>query len=355
MAEEFEDIAVAETAMEPAAGPATALDVGAVSVDIPAGTSADPVQADEKVFSANPDIGNAEDYNRQQVAEENGMALGNGGVDGRIISEAGRQKAEADKDEKREAAAEYIQQSAARNDFMNKDHDFGGVKMSGHDLDKLMNFYANNPQMMDQLRDRMTKSGMPKDKADKGVKEFQEYMDLKKKEKEGQLTEQDQQRLRELQKSETLKVAQDHAAQLAIDNGLKLSANATHQVEIMRLTTAVNETSSALKEQTEAQKAVASFKSLDDFSDKNTLTLMPPDKTVQKSVPFVAASARDELPQTIALTETFTNTNTRQMAAVANIPSMPSLDESTQIALSSANTNTTAIQKAQSGLVVASL
>lgn len=216
--------------MEPAAGPATALDVGAVSVDIPAGTSADPVQADEKVFSANPDIGNAEDYNRQQVAEENGMALGNGGVDGRIISEAGRQKAEADKDEKREAAAEYIQQSAARNDFMNKDHDFGGVKMSGHDLDKLMNFYANNPQMMDQLRDRMTKSGMSKEKADKGVKELQEYMDLKKKEKEGKLTEQDQQRLRELQKSEEFKKVAEEAVQYAQERGVQI----TPKMEVAR-------------------------------------------------------------------------------------------------------------------------
>ena len=208
MSDDLEDVSVVETVeTTPSAEPAP------IAVDIPLETSGEPVHADEQVFIPSTKIGTAEDYNRQQVAEESGMALANGGVDGRTVSEAGRQKSAAAAEDEKDRKLEAIK--ASQKDWLDKpDHDFGGIKMSGHDLAKMIDFISN-PQMQDKLRERLGKSGVPKDKIDKGMKELNEYIDLKKKEQEGgKLSEEQQRRLKELEKSEEFRVVAQTANEL---------------------------------------------------------------------------------------------------------------------------------------------
>ena len=101
------------------------------------------------------------------------------------LTQQGRDAKEAAHEDRKaqilEAQAQQETEAKRREEWLEREHEFAGMRMSGYDLDKLMNFYANNPQMQDQLKNRLVKSGMSKDKIDKGMKEFQEFMDLKKK------------------------------------------------------------------------------------------------------------------------------------------------------------------------------
>ena len=105
---------------------------------------------------------------------------------------------------------------------MERDHDFGGIKMSGHDLAKMIDFISD-PEKQKALRERLGKTNMPKEKIDKGMKELNEYIELKKKEQEGgKLSEEQQRRLKELEKSEEFRVVAQEAGRLALDSGLKV-------------------------------------------------------------------------------------------------------------------------------------
>jgi hypothetical protein len=208
VSDDLEDVSVVETVDNtPSAEPAP------VAVEPVVETSSETVHADEQVFVPSTKIGTAEDYTRQQVAEENGTALGNGNGDGRTLTEAGRHAKAAAAEEEKDRKLDAIK--ASQKDWLDKpDHDFGGIKMSGHDLARMIDFISN-PQMQDKLRERLGKTGMPKDKVDKGMKELNEYIELKKKEQEGQkLTEEQQRRLKELEKSEEFRVVAQAANEL---------------------------------------------------------------------------------------------------------------------------------------------
>jgi hypothetical protein len=174
VSDELEDVSVVETVeTTPSAEPVP------VPVDIPVETSSEPVHADEQVFTPSTRIGTAEDANRQQVAAENGAIHGNGDVDGRTVTEAGRQAKAADQEEKKEAFSRAQEHAEAlRKEWMERDHDFGGIKMSGHDLAKMIDFISD-PEKQKVLRERLGKTGMPKEKVDKGMKELNEYIELK--------------------------------------------------------------------------------------------------------------------------------------------------------------------------------
>lgn len=212
MTDDFENGAAVET-------PELELPSGELALDEKVVTP-EPAVLDERVFTPSTGIPNAEGYNRQQIAEETGMALGNGGVDGRTVTEVGRQvKANAEEEKKSQFFEAQQQAEAMRKEWMEKDHDFGGMKMSGHDLAKMLDFISN-PQMQDKLRDRLGKSGVPKEKIDKGMKELNEYIDLKKKEQEGKLTPQELARLKEINESKEFKVVAQEVARQAKENGL---------------------------------------------------------------------------------------------------------------------------------------
>ena len=213
MSDDFEDVSVVETTVEPVAG---ATEPVAAPVDTPTEGTPSDISSDERVLQdTSGNDKTYEDYAKRQAAQEQGHTI-DAPDNGRApITEAGRQKKTDAEEEKKSQFFEAQQQAEARRkDFLEKDHDFGGIKMSGHDLAKMIDFISN-PQMQDKLRERLGKSGMPKEKIDKGMKELNEYIELKKKEQEGQkLTEEQQRRLKELEKSEEFRVVAQTANEL---------------------------------------------------------------------------------------------------------------------------------------------
>lgn len=229
MSDEFEDISVAET--EP-------MEIASVE---PAMTSAvaEALPAEVEATQINLDPADEALKNNSQQAYTETYAPDRLNEGATPITASAIAAREEEKEAKRNEAFEHhqaqLKQVEARNEFLNKDHDFGGMKMSGADLEKLMNFISN-PQMQDKLRERLGKSGMPKEKIDKGMKELNEYIELKKKEQEGKLSEEDQRRLREINKSEDFKATAQALAELARDNGVELEANKTKDVMIVNTT-----------------------------------------------------------------------------------------------------------------------
>ncbi|OFW87002.1 MAG: hypothetical protein A3J37_08915 [Alphaproteobacteria bacterium RIFCSPHIGHO2_12_FULL_45_9] len=218
MSDEFEDISVAET--EP-------MEIASVE---PAMTSAvaEALPAEVEATQINLDPADEALKNNSQQAYTETYAPDRLNEGATPITASAIAAREEEKEAKRNEAFEHhqaqLKQVEARNEFLNKDHDFGGMKMSGADLEKLMNFISN-PQMQDKLRERLGKSGMPKEKIDKGMKELNEYIELKKKEQEGKLSEEDQRRLREINKSEEFKATSQALAEQAKDYGIELSGN----------------------------------------------------------------------------------------------------------------------------------
>lgn len=219
MSEEFEDVAVVETAPVESAAP---VDTGVAYV---------PEALPSEVEATELNLNSADDVlknNDQQVYNEinapDRVSESAAPITAQAVAAKEEKKAE-ERSQSFEAYEEQLKQSAARKEFMNKDHDFGGMKMSGADLNKLIDFYQGNPQMLDKLKDKMVKSGMSKDKADKGVKELQEYMDLKKKEKDGALTAEQEMRLKDINKSAEFKVVAQEATQFSQENGIQLTQN----------------------------------------------------------------------------------------------------------------------------------
>lgn len=197
MVDEIEDIPVATTdTAELGAESAPVVDTSSETPAEVAATQVNLAPADEGL-KQNAQQKYEEQYNPESVVES-GIAP---------LTEAGRAAKENAKEKKQADFADHMQQmdaerQARRKDWLEQDHDFGGTKMSGHDLAKLLDFISN-PQMQDKLRERLGKSGMPKEKIDKGMKELNEYIDLKKKEQDGQkLTDEQYRRLKELEKSE---------------------------------------------------------------------------------------------------------------------------------------------------------
>jgi hypothetical protein len=228
VSDDLEDVSVVETTVEPVAGSTEPV---ATPADTPTEGTPSDISSDERVLQdTSGNDKTYEDYAKRQAAQEQGHTI-DAPDNGRApITEAGRQKKTDAEEEKKSQFFEAQQQAEARRkDFLEKDHDFGGIKMSGHDLAKIIDFISD-PEKQKVLRERLGKSGMPKEKIDKGMKELNEYIELKKKEQEGQkLTEEQQRRLKELEKSEEFKAVAAAAAQQVRENGIELSGNKTKE------------------------------------------------------------------------------------------------------------------------------
>lgn len=275
-----------------------------------AGQGGEP-SSDAQVFSSDPGIETAEGESAKQVAEENGTALGKGGGDdGRIVTAAGRERREEAKENKREEADRYREAESARRDaWLNKpDHDFGGIRMSGHDLDKLINFYSANPEILGRLQSRLSKNNDP-EKVKKGVKEFEEALALEKKKSQGkQLTPEEQARYLEIQKSQEFKLVAQEAAIFAQSYGIKINAKMAEaraeiaaavsdaEVNVMKV---AEVTQKVLAEQSNAKK-VETLKAEEDdgmvaLGDVESVPVatIPAPASAAPRAPYVEASARD--------------------------------------------------------------
>lgn len=242
---------------------------------------------DAQVFSPDPGVETAQREREKQVAEENGAALGKGGGDdGRIVTAAGRERREEAKENKREEADRYREAESARRDaWLNKpDHDFGGIRMSGHDLARMIDFIGD-PEKQKELRSRLTgKYPKDKEKIDKGMKELNEYIELKKKEQDGKkLTEEEQHRLRQIQSSQEFRVVAQEAVNYVDKKGLDATVKHNQDMadKIRNLQGVSNGTVTAIREKIQEEEAS------------------------QNRVSYVAASARDDLPKTVGLTSVY--------------------------------------------------
>jgi hypothetical protein len=350
VSDDFKDVSVDETAVEQSVTGAEPVQVEEPVEAAEAEPSPEPVHDDERVFTSSTNIPDAEAYNRQQIAEENGIALGNGGVDGRTVTQAGHAaKAEAAKDRQSDLI-EHLEQSERRKDWLERDHDFGGTKMSGHDLAKMIDFISN-PHMQDKLRDRLGKSGVPKEKIDKGMKELNEYIDLKKKEQDGgKLSEEQHRRLKEIEKSEEFKVVAKEAERLASERGVQFSKEHTEEMIKTRTATELDESNNlqAVKDM-QAQHG-----SLTSKQYKETAVALGEPEPPTKPIAYVAASARDELPSTVVLKDKFSaNANPVPTAAMSE-PHL-ALGGNEPVSLAATANNNVMVAKAQSTTVVASL
>lgn len=217
------------------------------------------------------------------------------------ITAAGHAAKEAEQEEKKADAhahfAEQEKHAAARREWMEREHDFGGQKMSGHDLTKLLDFISN-PAMQDKLRERLGKSGMPKEKIDKGMKELQEFADLKKKEKEGELSEDQKRRLREIEKSEEFKVTAQQAVNSVDQQALGINVK-TNQVSAKSASSLGGESSS----------------NVDDLVEKRIEAAVSSDQPKSQGVvSWSVASSRADLPKTVELTGLYNDKSSGQQA-----------------------------------------
>lgn len=237
MSDEFEDISVVETESVDfvSAEPAVAAPVAAYV----------PERVSSEVEATQINLDPADDAlknNAQQVYNE---LMGRISDSGPAISLAAIAARDKEKEEQRndsfEYAQEQIKRTEARQEWLNSDHDFGGVKMSGADLDKLINFYNNNPQVLDQLKNRMTKSGMSKEKADKVAKDFDESMKIQDKESKGiELTDEEKRRKLELSKDKDVQYAAQQYIKIAQE--AKIDLEFSRNESIVKAQSAVIET-----------------------------------------------------------------------------------------------------------------
>lgn len=143
----------------------------------------------------------------------------------RARDEAAKAKAEkqADLAEAQEQAAEERREAKEAEDRAFQDF------LNSADFEKLTAYYAGNPDMLDKVRDRLVDKGTSPSKAEKGAKEFQEFIDLKKKEKEGTLTPKDQERLTQIKKSEEFKLVTQAVVAWAQNEGLEINITSSQK------------------------------------------------------------------------------------------------------------------------------
>lgn len=234
MSDEFQDIAVADATASAELAPSD--DVASID---PATYVPETKPSNEEAIEINLKPGDNTLINnlQQEYNENNAPDRLNDGI--ALLTGKALAAREEEKEAKKSDAIQFFEdqqkRAEAHREFMSKEHEFGDMKMSGADLTKLMNFISN-PAMQEKLRDRLGKSGVPKDKIDKGMKELNEYIELKKKEDEGKLTAQEQARLKEINESKEFKQVARAVEQQARDNGVELTSNKTQIVTLARTT-----------------------------------------------------------------------------------------------------------------------
>jgi hypothetical protein len=183
------------------------------------------LSSDEKALAGSGRIGTALEESGENAAEAAGHRITNETTHNpnSVAIAKAEEKKQEEKEGQQGALLDAIQ--AKHKEWLDRDHEFGGMKLSGHDLERMMNFISN-PDMQTKLRERLGKSGQPKDKIDKGMKELNEFIDLKKKEKEGSLTPEEMHRLKMIQQSEEFKVVAEASVHMAQSNGLKVEVKA---------------------------------------------------------------------------------------------------------------------------------
>jgi len=100
-------------------------------------------------------------------------------------------------------------------------HNFGGMKISGEDLQKIFDF-LKDPANRAKIEEKMKQDGASEETIKKGREEMDEYIRLKELQKKRDLTKAEQERLRQIEESEAFKKYAQSTAEMAQNNGIKL-------------------------------------------------------------------------------------------------------------------------------------
>lgn len=89
--------------------------------------------------------------------------------------------------------------------WLTMEHDFGGTKLTGAELERMFKF-LEDPENRKKIEDDLRDAGVDDDTIDEGSKLMNEYVRLKRLQKKRKLTEEEQKRLDEINRSEAFRI-----------------------------------------------------------------------------------------------------------------------------------------------------
>lgn len=210
--------------------------------------------------------------------------------------------------ERAEALAEHFERMEAmqerQREWMERDHQVGGMHMSGRDLEGFLRVMGD-PKKREQIAQKLREQGMSDNDVKKAEKEAQEFSRLKQLEKTRDLTDEEKKRLEEINNS---KEFQKFSETYAKENGITYS----------------NQSNKHLEQSTKSAAANVSENGSLSFSNSTTLSEeqeREAQKTITEARGFVtSASIKDVSPKlasTPELTAAFTQSNVVQLASKA--------------------------------------
>lgn len=226
----------------------------------------------------------------------------------------GAESSDEDKEAKKADLIQELQEQAQRrSEWLNSSHDFAGMQMSGNDIDKLLAFYQNNPEMLDKLRGRMEGRGKSPHEAKEAVDAFKEYMKLQKKQSEGKpLTPQEQKRMIELSQRHDVREVAQEAVRVAQERGYKMDAEVAQKAaEIATLSSDQTVVKSEVKLESVMVQAQSEKReqNIEDDEGIASADFDEPVKTASvtssQPVAFVESSARSSFPNAPAIMKSF--------------------------------------------------
>jgi hypothetical protein len=109
-------------------------------------------------------------------------------------------------------------------------HNFGGMKMSGEDLQKVFDF-LKDPANRAKIEEKMKQDGVSEETIKKGREEMDEYIRLKELQKKSDLTKAEQDRLRQIEQSEEFKKYAQNTAEFMKNRGIDLPSLKTKSAQ----------------------------------------------------------------------------------------------------------------------------
>lgn len=263
-------------------------------------------------LNANNDAGTSA---AQQAWQENfgNTPAAEGAAPITAVAMAERQEA---KDKKKEDALdaheerqrEFERSEARRKDWLERDHQMGDLTLSGADLEKLMNF-IKNPAIQKKIESALKSKGVDAKAIQKGQSEMDEYIKLKEKEQEHELTKEEKARLQQINKSPEFKVYAAEAEKFTKQRGMSMSQDNSGSFQL----------ASTAADKRDYQTALD-----DSLAKQEAATVLVSNEEIPKAKGFgMAASAADvskSLKEAKSLTQEFTKNN---------VIELPKLDTST--------------------------
>lgn len=217
---------------------------------------------------------------------------------------------------------------ARQKDWMERDHQVGGMHMSGRDLEGFLRVMGD-PKKREQISQKLREQGMSDKDVKKAEKEAQEFARLKQIEKMRDLTDDEKKRLEEINKSETFK---KYSETVAKENGITLSNSS-------KLKEATNSNSTTDREST--------IKSLSSYAKINAQQELEAKESTNEARGFGVVASAKEVSTTLAkapeLSQAFAQSNVVKLAA----QSSPASDFGDSLEKTAKSTKSAQVAKAQ--------